>query len=144
MANTKTIDPDTGLDEIQLEVFERYMAGETLTAIAKDMGLRRETLSRWKNSKTWGEAAQKRTSENIDAVWKRLNKISNKAVDTIEKAIDGKVSKIQFVASESVLDRTLGKAATPIEIADKSEYDLHKRAEEIAAKKANEAAEPEE
>ena len=144
MANTKTIDPDTGLDEIQLEVFERYMAGETLTAIAKDMGLRRETLSRWKNSKTWGEAAQKRTQENIDAVWKRLNKISNKAVDTIEKAIDGKVSKIQFVASESVLDRTLGKAATPIEIADKSEYDLHKRAEEIAAQKANEAAEPEE
>lgn len=143
MAIKRIVDPDTGLDERQLIAFERYMAGESLTEIAKDIGVRRQTIGEWKKSKAWRETDRKRTEENIEATWKSLMKITRKAIETVEKTIEGKANKTQFLAAESVLDRTIGRAKTSIEITNESEneYDLHKRAEELAALKAEQAEE---
>ena len=141
MKFTSRVDPELGLNDIQMEVFERYKKGETFTKIANDLGLRRHTLSEWKKTKAWRDADQRRTQEKIDATWQKLYGYCDDAIEVVGKTIKGKASKTQFLASESVLDRCLGKAPTSIEIEDKTAYDLHKRAEELAAQKAEQAEE---
>lgn len=133
---TARIDPDTGLNEIQLEVMNRMFEGQSIQQISRDMGLRSQTVSAWKKKKAWADAAQKRTEENAERHRLRLQSMTDKALDTVEDAMDGKANKTQFIAADSVLDRTLGKAKTEIEVDNRftgvAEMDIDALAESLA------------
>jgi len=133
---TARIDPDTGLNDIQIEVMNRLFEGETIAQISRDLGLRSQTVSAWKKKKAWADAARKRTEENLEAHKMRLHSMTDKALDTVEKTMEGKANKTQFIAADSVLDRTLGRAKTEIEVDNRftgvAEMDIDALAESLA------------
>lgn len=73
--------------EILTEVFERQRSGQTLTAIAKDMGVSRRNVYNWRKSEEWIEMERQLKEKLIsDAYFSVMDTL-------VRRAIEGKSPK---------------------------------------------------
>ena len=101
----KPITPD------QIRVLERLLAGETVTAAAKAVGVDRSTLHRWLRDDFEFQAALNRWKRELsNAVQARLLAITHKAAQTVENAVD----QGNLTASLAVLKGMGALSGTPV------------------------------
>lgn len=99
--------------EILTQIFERQRAGETLTAIAKDIGVDRRTIYNWKKSLDWLEMERQLKEKLIsDAYYSVMDTL-------VRRAIDGKSPK--FI---ELYLKTQGKLKDVSEVHTKQELNI--------------------
>lgn len=68
--------------EILTDVFERQRSGQTLTAIAKDVGVDRRTLYNWKKADEWVEMERQLKEKLIsDAYFSVMDTLVRRAIE---------------------------------------------------------------
>lgn len=68
--------------EILTEVFERQRSGQTLTAIAKDMGVSRRNIYNWRKSEEWIEMERQLKEKLIsDAYFSVMDTLVRRAIE---------------------------------------------------------------
>ncbi|RCL17112.1 phBC6A51 family helix-turn-helix protein [Bacillus cereus] len=68
--------------EILTEVFERQRSGQTLTAIAKDMGVSRRNIYNWRKSEEWVEMERQLKEKLIsDAYFSVMDTLVRRAIE---------------------------------------------------------------
>ncbi|MGG0188515.1 phBC6A51 family helix-turn-helix protein [Bacillus rhizoplanae] len=99
--------------EILTQVFERQRTGETLTAIAKDIGVDRRTIYNWRKSDSWIEMERQLKEKLIsDAYYSVMDTL-------VRRAIDGKSPK--FI---ELYLKTQGKLTDVSEIKTKQQISI--------------------
>ncbi|MGG0184867.1 phBC6A51 family helix-turn-helix protein [Bacillus rhizoplanae] len=99
--------------EILTQVFERQRAGETLTAIAKDVGVDRRSLYNWRKADSWLEMERQLKEKLIsDAYYSVMDTL-------VRRAIDGKSPK--FI---ELYLKTQGKLTDVSEVHQKQEINI--------------------
>ena len=77
--------PDTGISAPQLRAIEMLLSGMPVTQIAQKMGIDRKTLYEWRKNPVFQAEYNRRRMEASDAMDQRLRRLSDKAVDIVEK-----------------------------------------------------------
>ena len=81
---------DTPLRPDQLTVIESLVAGKSITAAAKQAGIRRETVHRWMREDYEFQAALHRLRrELLESVGAQVLATSRRAAETVDKAVAG-------------------------------------------------------
>jgi len=77
------------LDQRQLKAVELILSGHSDEAVAKEVGVRRETVCRWRNNNFAFQAVlNKGRKELWDDATSKLRNLAHKAIETITKAIE--------------------------------------------------------
>ncbi|MFL0490533.1 MULTISPECIES: phBC6A51 family helix-turn-helix protein [Bacillus] len=99
--------------EILTDVFQRQRSGETLTAIAKDIGVDRRTIYNWRKAEEWVEMERQLKEKLIaDAYYSVMDTL-------VRRAIDGKSPK--FI---ELYLKTQGKLTDVSEIKTKQQINI--------------------
>ena len=80
--------PDTGISAAQLRAIEMLLTGMPVTKIAQKMGIDRKTLYDWRKNPVFQAEYNRRRLEASDAMDQRLRRLSEKAVDVVEKHLN--------------------------------------------------------
>ena len=80
--------PDTGISAPQLRAVEMLLTGMPVTKIAQRLGIDRKTLYEWRKNPVFQAEYNRRRLEASDAMDQRLRRLSDKAVDVVEKHLD--------------------------------------------------------
>ena len=80
--------PDTGISASQLRAMELLLAGMTVTKVAQKLGIDRKTLYEWRKNPVFQAELNRRMIEASDAMGQRLRRLSEKAVDVVEKHLN--------------------------------------------------------
>ena len=80
--------PDTGISAAQLRAIEMLLTGMPVTKIAQRLGIDRKTLYEWRKNPVFQAEYNRRRLEASDAMDQRLRRLSDKAVDVVEKHLD--------------------------------------------------------
>lgn len=105
------------LDERQLKVCELLSQGMPITEISKNVGVSRQTIYTWKEMEEFKAELDKLGQEYISSAQGRLKNAAKDAADMlIDLLKKGKYEKTRLAAAADILDRSLGKATTKIDI----------------------------
>ena len=77
--------PDTGISAAQLRSIEMLLTGMSVTQIAQKIGIDRKTLYEWRKNPVFQAEYNRRMMEASEAMDQRLRRLSDKAVDVVEK-----------------------------------------------------------
>ena len=118
--------PDTALRPDQLTVIELLIAGESITAAAKQAGIRRETVHRWMREDYEFQAALHRLRRELqESIGAQVLATSRRAAETVDKAVaDGDVkAALQVLRGTGMLsgDRARAGSEDPSHLKDDAE-----------------------
>ena len=80
--------PDTGISTSQFRAIEMLLTGMPVTKIAQKLDIDRKTLYEWRKNPVFQAEYNRRRMEASDAMDQRLRRLSEKAVDVVEKHLD--------------------------------------------------------
>ena len=80
--------PDTGISAAQLRAVEMLLTGMPVTKVAQKLGIDRKTLYDWRKNPVFQAEYNRRRLEASDAMDQRLRRLSEKAVDVVEKHLN--------------------------------------------------------
>lgn len=114
----------------QLKAIGLLITGRTCTRVAVDLGVSRETVSRWKKNPHFIAEMNREQGEMLLAARNRLQQMLTKAIDVIENNLDNGNLK----AATEVLKIVNVYAETPI---TNPELIMHQQAEAMAIEEMN-------
>ena len=80
--------PDTGISAAQLRAIEMLLTGMPVTKIAQKLSIDRKTLYEWRKNPVFQAEYNRRMMEASEAMDQRLRRLSEKAIDVVEKHLD--------------------------------------------------------
>ena len=80
--------PDTGISTSQFRAIEMLLTGIPVTKVAQKLGIDRKTLYEWRKNPVFQAEYNRRRLEASDAMDQRLRRLSDKAVDVVEKHLN--------------------------------------------------------
>ena len=106
------------LDERQIKAVEAKSKGFTITDVAKEAGVSRNTVYEWIKLEAFKAELSKLEQDFLSSTKQAVISYGPKVVEELKKlATSGKSEKIRFDALSKLLDKTMSNA-TKIEIAD--------------------------
>lgn len=100
---TKT-DTSRQLSVKQEQAIELLVAGKTVTEVAEEVGVTRQTVSEWKNhDPVFVAEFNRRRSEMWEGGRERLRSLLDRAVEVLEKDLNGPDPKLRQLAAVHIL-----------------------------------------
>lgn len=100
---TKT-DTSRQLSVKQEQAIELLVEGKTVTEVAEEVGVTRQTVSEWKNhDPVFVAEFNRRRSEMWEGGRERLRSLLDRAVEVLEKDLDGPDPKLRQIAAVHIL-----------------------------------------
>ena len=110
---------DNMLDERQIRAVEAKAKGFTITDVAKEAGVSRNTIYEWIKMEESTAEVGRFQQQYLSQAQGRLKVAAQDAADEIIKLLKkGKYEKTRLSAAQDILDRNLGKATTRVEVDD--------------------------
>ncbi len=94
---------DAGLTAQQWQAINMIVSGMRHVEIAEELGVRPETLSRWKNDVRYQAALNLAIRENYAAVAGKVRDAASEAVDILRELLDNGDPRVRLSAALSVL-----------------------------------------
>ncbi len=104
------------LSKRKKEALELDLLGYTGMQIAAEIGCTNATLSKWRNEPEYKEEFEKRMGENINRAMQKLKSSTDYAIEKLVELAHSNNERIALSATNSLLDRTLGKAKETVSI----------------------------
>ncbi|MBW9158886.1 phBC6A51 family helix-turn-helix protein [Clostridium tagluense] len=107
------------LDERQIKAVEAKAKGFTITDMAKEAGVSRNTIYEWIKMEEFTAEVVRFQQEFVSQAQGRLKVAAQDAADEMIKLLKkGKYEKTRLSAAQDILDRNLGKATSRVEVDD--------------------------
>jgi Homeodomain-like domain len=94
---------DDALDERRQAAMQLLLAGMSVARVAKEIGVHRQTLWRWRNEPGFAAELKRRGEEMWDENARRLQGMLGRAIDVMEHQLGDRYERIRFRAAQAIL-----------------------------------------
>lgn len=125
--------PTEQLEKAYLKVAMMTLQGYTNSSIAEELGVKVNTIARWKKKDTYKDLARSLVVEIIDIAKGFLAGAGFKAVKILVESLNSPNERIRIQAAKEILDRIGLKTAEQLEVLTKSDDTDAMSTEELTA-----------